>query len=61
MLGHVKGIIHYAVGDNEGGDEAMKAATRTSGVIAGGMGGFIVGGPVGAVAGGMSGGAVMDT
>ena len=38
----------------------MKASTRTVGVAAGGIGGFVVGGPVGAVAGGISGGIVMD-
>lgn len=39
----------------------MKSATRTTGVLAGGAGGFLLGGPVGAVAGGMAGGAVLDT
>ena len=39
----------------------MKAATRTTGVMAGGVGGFVVGGPAGAVAGGIYGGVFMDT
>ncbi len=60
MVGHVKGGIHYLVGDEEGGDKAMKSATRTTGVVAGGVGGFFLGGPVGAVAGGVYGGAVTD-
>jgi len=60
VIGHVKGAIHYACGDTEGGDNAMKAASRTVGVVAGGIGGFVVGGPVGAVAGGISGGVMMD-
>lgn len=30
----------------------MKASSRTVGVIGGGIGGFIVGGPVGSIAGG---------
>jgi hypothetical protein len=60
-VGHVKGTIHYACGDTEGGDNAMKAASRTVGVAAGGIGGFVIGGPVGAVAGGIYGGAAMDT
>ena len=60
VIGHAKGTIHYICGDREGGDNAMKAASRTIGVAAGGIGGFVVGGPIGAVAGGISGGAAMD-
>ncbi|CAF3508797.1 unnamed protein product [Rotaria sp. Silwood2] len=60
VVGHIKGAIHYACNDREGGDNAMKAASRTVGVAAGGIGGFVVGGPIGAVAGGIGGGAVMD-
>ncbi|KAL3837578.1 hypothetical protein ACJMK2_022926 [Sinanodonta woodiana] len=59
-VGHVKGAVHYVFGDREGGDNAMKAASHTTGVIGGGVGGFIVGGPVGAVAGGVAGGILMD-
>lgn len=59
-VGHAKGAIHYLVGDEIGGDKAMKSASRTVGVIAGGAGGFVVGGPVGAVAGGIAGGAAAD-
>ena len=59
-LGHLKGGIHYLANDREGGDKAMKAASRTTGVMAGGVAGFCVGGPGGAVAGGIAGGAVMD-
>jgi hypothetical protein len=39
----------------------MKAASRTTGVVVGGVGGFVLGGPPGAVVGGIAGGAVMDT
>ncbi|CAL4068688.1 unnamed protein product [Meganyctiphanes norvegica] len=46
-VGHVKGGMHYACGDKDGGDRAMKASSRTTAVIGGGVGGFIVGGPVG--------------
>ena len=60
VVGHVKGVIHYAVGDHEGGHQAMKASSRTVGVLGGGAAGFLVGGPVGAVAGGVVGGATMD-
>jgi len=59
-VGHAKGAIHYLVGDEIGGEKAMKSASRTVGVIAGGTGGFVVGGPVGAVAGGIAGGAAAD-
>lgn len=61
VAGHAKGLVHYAVGDKEGGDKAMISATRTTGVIAGGAGGFLVAGPAGAIAGGMYSGAVVDT
>lgn len=30
-VGHVKGVIHYACGDKEGGDQAMKSSSRTVG------------------------------
>lgn len=59
-LGHVKGKIHYAVGDEKGGDRAMKAASRTTAVVGAGVGGFIVGGPVGAALAGVATGAAMD-
>lgn len=60
VVGHAKGTIHYLVGDESGGEKAIKSASRTVGVIAGGAGGFVVGGPVGAVAGGIAGGAAAD-
>ena len=60
VVGHVKGGIHYACGDKEGGDSAMKSASRTVGVIGGGVAGGLVGGPVGAVAGAIAGGVAMD-
>ena len=59
-VGHIKGAIHYACGDEEGGDQAMKSASRTVGVVAGAVGGALVGGPAGAVASGLAGGAAMD-
>merc|ERR1712172_31211 len=36
VVGHIKGAIHYAVGDTEGGDSIMRSASRTIGVIGGG-------------------------
>lgn len=60
VVGHVKGGIHYAFGDKNGGDQAMKLSSRTVGVLGGGAAGFLVAGPVGAVAGGIAGGAALD-
>ena len=59
-IGHIKGGIHYACGDTEGGDSCMKAASRTTGVIGGAVGGTFAGGPVGAIVGGVAGGAAAD-
>ena len=59
-VGHVKGGIHYACGDKEGGDKAMKSSSRTVGVLGGGVAGFFVGGPPGAFAGGVAGGLAVD-
>jgi len=59
VVGHVKGAVHYVCGDKEGGDKAMKSASRTTGVVLGGAAG-IVGGPAGMVAGGVAGGAAVD-
>ena len=59
-VGHVKGGVHYAFGDKDGGDKAMKSASRTTGVMGGGVVGFFAGGPIGAAAGGVAGGLAMD-
>jgi len=48
VVGHVKGTVHYALGDKEAGDNAMKSASRTTAVI----GGAAIGGPAGAIAAG---------
>jgi hypothetical protein len=60
VLGHVKGTIHYICKDSVGGEKAMKASSRTVGVIGGGVGGFLFGGPAGAIAGGIGGGLFLD-
>jgi len=60
VAGHVKGAVHYGLGQKDEGDRAMKAASRSTGVVAGGVTGFAVGGPAGAVVGGIAGGAAMD-
>merc|ERR1711971_266691 len=39
VVGHIKGAIHYAVGDTEGGDQIMRSASRTIGMVAGGIAG----------------------
>jgi len=59
VVGHVKGAVHYVCGDKDGGDKAMKSASRTTGVIIGGAVG-IAAGPAGMVAGGIAGGAAVD-
>jgi len=59
-VGHIKGGIHYACGDKEGGHRAMKSASRTTGVVVGGVLGA-AGGPVSMYAGGFGGGVAMDT
>jgi hypothetical protein len=33
IVGHVKGVIHYALGDNDGGDLAIKCSTRSIGTF----------------------------
>lgn len=53
-------MAHYAMGDKENGNIAMKAATRTVGVITGGTVGMAVGGPIMAMAGGVVGGVSVD-
>lgn len=60
VVGHVKGIVHYAVGDSEGGNKAMYQATRTSAVLGAGAAGSLAG-PAGAAAAAMYAGALTDT
>ena len=59
-VGHIKGAVHYSLGDKENGDAAMKAASHTSAVVAGGVVGMITAGPVGACAVGAAAGAAVD-
>ena len=60
VVGHIKGGIHYACGDKDGGDNAMKSASRSTGVFIGGAVGGLVAGPFGAITGGVTGGAALD-
>jgi len=59
IVGHTIGGVQYALGQD--GRDAMVSASRTTGVILGGVGGFVVGGPAGAAAGGICGGALVDS
>lgn len=61
VLGHMKGVIHYAVGDKDGGNKAMYLSTRASAVMAGAVVGGSVGGPAGAVGGAIYAGCLSDT
>lgn len=58
VVGHGLGVGQYIVGNREEGDNSMKAATHTTGVIVGAVGGAVGGAiaapisiPVGAIAG----------
>ena len=61
IIGHIKGGIHYGLGDKLAGENALKAASHTSAVMAGGVAGFVVGGPVGACAVAAASGAAYDS
>ncbi|CAF1157176.1 unnamed protein product [Didymodactylos carnosus] len=61
VVGHAKGLIHYAAGDTQGGHRAMRSSTRTCAVMGAGAAGFVAGGPVGAVGLGVAAGAGMDS
>lgn len=60
VVGHVKGGVLRAIGDHERSDRALKSSSRSVSVLAGGVKGYLVGGPVGAVVGGVMCGAAMD-
>ena len=60
VVGHIMGAGYYATKHKDKGDRAMKMASRTTGVIGGGVAGFFIGGPVGATVGGTTAGLVMD-
>lgn len=60
VVGHVKGGVYRAIGDRERSDRALKSSSRSVSVLAGGVKGYLVGGPVGAVVGGVMCGAAMD-
>lgn len=47
VAGHIKGGIHYAIGQKEKGHSAMKSASGTVVSITAGVGGTMVAGPIG--------------
>lgn len=61
IVGHIKGVIHYSVGDKDGGNKAMYQSTRASAVMAGAVVGGVIGGPAGAVGGAVYAGCLSDT
>ena len=60
VIGHIKGGVHYALGDSDGGSTAIKRATKPIGIIVGGATGLVVGGITGAVEGAEIGGKAVD-
>lgn len=59
VVGHVKGFIHYALGDKKGCNHCMEAASRSTAVVGGAVLGS-AGGPVGAAAGAAAAGVAAD-
>ncbi|EFX65781.1 hypothetical protein DAPPUDRAFT_116974 [Daphnia pulex] len=41
IVGHIKGMVHYACGDTERGDAAVRSATRTKVVLGAGVAGAV--------------------
>lgn len=60
IIGHAKAMAHYAMGNPVEGNKALKASTRSAGVLTGATLGMVVGGPTGAMAGGIAGGIYID-
>ncbi|XP_018024147.1 uncharacterized protein LOC108679916 [Hyalella azteca] len=53
VVGHLKGFVHRAVGDEDGYVAAQKSATRSAAIAAYSAIGFVAGGPAGAAFGGI--------
>ena len=60
VIGHAKAIAHYAMGNPKDGNKAMKASSRSVGVLTGATLGLTAGGPLGAFGGGIAGGMYID-
>ncbi|XP_037042740.1 uncharacterized protein LOC119079050 [Bradysia coprophila] len=61
VVGHVKGVIHHAVGDHEGGNQALNAATRTTVVLGAGAAAAVATGGLAAIPAGIAAGSTYDT
>lgn len=61
VIGHIKGLVHYALDDKEAGHEAIASASRTIVMVVAGATGFFVAGPVGAAVSRTQMGLVWDT
>lgn len=59
-LGHAKAIAHYKMKDYEECNIALKASTRSAGVLLAAYLGMLLGGPLGPMALGLLGGITMD-
>lgn len=59
-IGHAKGIVHHIVGDHEGGNQALNAATRSTVVVASGAAAAVATGGIGAVPAGIAAGLAYD-
>ncbi|XP_017886517.1 uncharacterized protein LOC108628834 [Ceratina calcarata] len=60
VIGHAKGLVHHAVGDHEGGNQAFNAATRSTVVVASGAAAGIATGGIGAIPAGIAAGVGYD-
>lgn len=60
VVGHAKAMAHYVMGNPKSGNKAMKAASRSAGVLTGATLGMAAGGPAGALGGGIVGGMYVD-
>lgn len=59
-IGYIKGIIHYALGRKDRGDHAIKASSRTVGLLGIASVGFYLNDLFGSTIGGIFGGIIMD-
>ncbi|XP_076285160.1 uncharacterized protein LOC143211397 isoform X2 [Lasioglossum baleicum] len=60
VIGHVKGVLHHAVGDHKGGNQALNAATRSTVVATSGVAARIISGGIGAIPAAIAAGAIYD-
>ncbi|XP_076285166.1 uncharacterized protein LOC143211398 isoform X2 [Lasioglossum baleicum] len=60
VIGHVKGVLHHAVGDHKGGNQALNAATRSTIVATSGVAARIISEGIGAIPAAIAAGAIYD-